>query len=741
MADAPKILGTDSLRQAYPKLNKAIDNSNEALSNSDTAVANSSSAVDTAITAETKADSVQEQFNQVVIKGDSSVEAAQARVKADGSAYDTLRERLNASDEQLAQKAKQSDVNFLVTNKADVSYVDLKVTQVASGAPKITTSTLAELQANYPNGSEDNAVVTADGHIYNWSGSVWVDTGIIYQAVGIGSNAVGFTQLRGNNADTSILKDSMLTDDLIELFNPNTLTVGKALSGYTDVLVDSPNDLMTDYISMPANSSLIYTVDGVNALTLTGATRKIGVWDSDFKFLYTVRINEISEFVPTVNCNIRIVFQNSDINISIKNTKTKKISRTIIGKDSAFDYYKSKELIEHFDIEKADKTKSYSEETGNLIDSTGLLVTDYIFLPAYHRLSFGFNGLNWTDSPAKSVASSKIVVFNNNKNWEYTRRLNRISSDNFVFPEDKYVRIQALDTYTPTIKVENLYKLDYKKIEVADYQEKDSGYDVFLFMGQSNMAGRGEDTTKAPNASEIAYEFRAITDPIKLNPLVEPFGVNENITGSIDDGTKKTGSMVSAFAKSYHRVTGRKLIGISASEGGTSTTQWLQGTAKYNDTLNRLNTFKSFAATNEIKISHIYMVWCQGEGDAHMTQLAYESNLNNIVNGLISEGVEKCFLIRIGHLDGDLAAQASMIQSQTNICKSNENIILVGNRFAEMHSGGLNLMKADGAHYLQEGYNIQGEQAGINTAYYIKNLKEPTMYDKEYNELYFSYKN
>jgi len=111
MADAPKILGTDSLRQAYPKLNKSIDNSNEALNKSTTAETNSTAAVNTANAAETKADSVQEQFNQVVIEGDSSVEAAQARVEEDGTVNDTLKDRLDKKEKkfttQLAENTKK----------------------------------------------------------------------------------------------------------------------------------------------------------------------------------------------------------------------------------------------------------------------------------------------------------------------------------------------------------------------------------------------------------------------------------------------------------------------------------------------------------------------------------------------------------------------------------------------------------------------------------------------------------
>ena len=50
------------------------------------------------IAAGPSARAVQAQLDQLVIGGDSSVEAAQARVTAGGTAYPTLRDRLNAAD-------------------------------------------------------------------------------------------------------------------------------------------------------------------------------------------------------------------------------------------------------------------------------------------------------------------------------------------------------------------------------------------------------------------------------------------------------------------------------------------------------------------------------------------------------------------------------------------------------------------------------------------------------------------
>jgi len=64
----------------------------------------------TEITAEVeKVNNFQSQIDQMTIEGDSSVEAAQARVKADGSSFTTLRDRLNNADEHLAQTATDLD--------------------------------------------------------------------------------------------------------------------------------------------------------------------------------------------------------------------------------------------------------------------------------------------------------------------------------------------------------------------------------------------------------------------------------------------------------------------------------------------------------------------------------------------------------------------------------------------------------------------------------------------------------
>ncbi|MEK4970721.1 right-handed parallel beta-helix repeat-containing protein [Cytobacillus sp. FSL R7-0696] len=96
MTNAPKILSTDTLRQSYPKLNQSIENSNNAISFSKQAYTNSNDA-------RTLVENVKTQLEQLVIEGDSSVEAAAARVDEFGTSYTTLQDRLNAFDSYMRQ--------------------------------------------------------------------------------------------------------------------------------------------------------------------------------------------------------------------------------------------------------------------------------------------------------------------------------------------------------------------------------------------------------------------------------------------------------------------------------------------------------------------------------------------------------------------------------------------------------------------------------------------------------------
>lgn len=117
------LVGANKIKDEYTKINDgfdaveaemdiALNQSSQALDLATAAEQTASEANDTADQALMRADSVQTQLDTIVIDGDSSVEAAQARVNADGSVtYDTLKERLDAEYTEVTNKIKDMFVN------------------------------------------------------------------------------------------------------------------------------------------------------------------------------------------------------------------------------------------------------------------------------------------------------------------------------------------------------------------------------------------------------------------------------------------------------------------------------------------------------------------------------------------------------------------------------------------------------------------------------------------------------
>ncbi|MED3792310.1 sialate O-acetylesterase [Niallia alba] len=262
--------------------------------------------------------------------------------------------------------------------------------------------------------------------------------------------------------------------------------------------------------------------------------------------------------------------------------------------------------------------------------------------------------------------------------------------------------------------------------------------DLVIKAGQSNMAGRGTASEAPTVPLGAAYEFRAISDPTKLYHLVEPFGVNENVTGAIEE-TSKTGSMVSSFVIEYNKITKRPIICVSASKGGTTIGQWQPGSTFLNDLINRYKIAKAWLIDNGYIIKNEFMVWCQGEsdGDNSTTTENYTNMTKAMIGEVISQGLDKVYMVRIGNHRDLPTKYDTIIQAQTELCKTYEHAVLVSTKFDRMATDGL--MK-DEYHYKQAGYNITGADAGKNTAFHITTGKEPTMYDWENDNLYYSKK-
>lgn len=247
--------------------------------------------------------------------------------------------------------------------------------------------------------------------------------------------------------------------------------------------------------------------------------------------------------------------------------------------------------------------------------------------------------------------------------------------------------------------------------------------DLVMFMGQSNMAGRGTASEAPAVPKGYGYEFRAISNQDKLYDIIEPFGVNENNINGINEPNMKTGSLVSAFVIEYYKLTNVPIVGVSASKGGSSIKEWQPGGSYLEDAIARFNTANTFLNNKGYKVRKKFMVWCQGEtdGDKDISPEEYKAKIKTMLEAMFNSGIENCFLIRIGN-HRDLPAQYSKIQkAQTEFCNENKKVILVSTKFDEMVE--VSLMKAP-FHYKQTAYNIVGAEAGKNTAFYVINKEK-----------------
>jgi hypothetical protein len=255
--------------------------------------------------------------------------------------------------------------------------------------------------------------------------------------------------------------------------------------------------------------------------------------------------------------------------------------------------------------------------------------------------------------------------------------------------------------------------------------EKD--YDVFLFMGQSNMAGRGIVSQRWPESAPeplpgAGYEYRAVSDPESLYEIQEPFGAAENNPLGIFEPGMKTGSMVTAFINAYYAKTGVPIIGVSASKGGSAIGEW-QGNGDYlSDAIARFERAEAFLKERNISIRRRYMVWCQGEtdGDLGTCPADYKTGFANMFARLQEKGMETCFLIAIGEYNGEKGFDYSPIRkAQLEIAGEFQDVELACDDFHNMRSRGL--MK-DEFHYYQKAYNDVGTAAGNAAGEYANSL-------------------
>lgn len=251
--------------------------------------------------------------------------------------------------------------------------------------------------------------------------------------------------------------------------------------------------------------------------------------------------------------------------------------------------------------------------------------------------------------------------------------------------------------------------------------------DLIVFAGQSNMCGSGGNAALAPTPKYgTAYEFDITTDSYRTILMKEPFGEGTNRVNGLDStGNYSTkGTLVSAFCINYYKQTKTPVVGVSCAWGGSSTTTWLKR-GLVTKTQKNLKLAKKQLKKKGITVRHIYMVWYQGESDAMQGRAGstYISRMKKIYKKMKKVGVEKIFMIRIGHNlaapDGDY----TIMKAQETLCSKNKNFILVSKK-ASKYMKSARSYYSDSIHLNQKALNAVGYEAGKKAGKYVKKLKK-----------------
>lgn len=259
--------------------------------------------------------------------------------------------------------------------------------------------------------------------------------------------------------------------------------------------------------------------------------------------------------------------------------------------------------------------------------------------------------------------------------------------------------------------------------------------DLIMFMGQSNMSGTGGNVKYAPAVPEgHGYEFRAISDPTRLYPIEEPFGLYENTPGAIEDmPIAKNGSLVSSFINKYYDLTKVPVVAVSASSGGRDTDFWMSKKV-VDDFSERQKRAQVWLESNNYHIRKQYVLWLQGESDAEdgLTTEQYNQNMDNIIRPLFIGGVQKVFIITPGRTLTGKNFYDSIVYAQINMCRTSGYYALAT---TVLNSVSTEYM-IDEFHYNQSVLNVVGEEAAESAAYYTNNKKEKCLYNYRDNDVY-----
>lgn len=157
----------------------------------------------------------------------------------------------------------------------------------------------------------------------------------------------------------------------------------------------------------------------------------------------------------------------------------------------------------------------------------------------------------------------------------------------------------------------------------AEAQPVADGYDVYLLIGQSNMAGRGKMTEEDKQPLENVW---ILNDKGEVVPAVSPLNQYSSIRKGVALQQIGPGN---TFAQEVVKRTSRKVLLVVNARGGSAIAEWKKGNEKtpfYAEAVRRCRQAQRYGKLRAI-------LWHQGESDSAHPE-TYPDRLNELVENL-----------------------------------------------------------------------------------------------------------
>lgn len=153
-------------------------------------------------------------------------------------------------------------------------------------------------------------------------------------------------------------------------------------------------------------------------------------------------------------------------------------------------------------------------------------------------------------------------------------------------------------------------------------QEPDE-YDVFLLIGQSNMAGRG---TMLESDKKVIEGVWLLNDTAGIEQAIPPLNKYSTIR---KDLSMQQISLADNFSRKLHQLTGRKILLVVNARGGSSIRSWMPAASQgyWGQAVHRTQQALKYGKLRGI-------LWHQGETDSENASSFYMDSLKVMVAAL-----------------------------------------------------------------------------------------------------------